>query len=238
MDWTIVKAAGLILKHHGVPACIVGELVLNYYNVPRVCNELQICVPKSSSVVAAGLLCSTGLFEPFELVHDGETNNYTEYKRGFPHLRTTDWVNPARTLIIFPAAFFGLDPIEKVLIQLPSDRRFHISKEVQEDLDRDAIANLPLPQLAPLLKGLAKRYLETSDDISMIAIEQLVDGMNPDELWVQDHLDGSDPGVASLVLDLVRGKESRIDYYSENKITCFVRDEEEAEAVRLIPGYE
>lgn len=38
MDWTVVKAAGLILKHHGVPACIVGELVLNYYNVPRVCN--------------------------------------------------------------------------------------------------------------------------------------------------------------------------------------------------------
>ncbi|KYK54459.1 hypothetical protein DCS_06417 [Drechmeria coniospora] len=80
MDSTLVNIATRTLKHHGVPVCIVGELARNYYNVLRVCHDLEICVPETSSLVAAGLLCSTRLFEPW--VHDGNFNNYTEYKRG------------------------------------------------------------------------------------------------------------------------------------------------------------
>lgn len=38
MDLTPIKVAAMILKHHGVEMCIVGELALNYYNVPRVCH--------------------------------------------------------------------------------------------------------------------------------------------------------------------------------------------------------
>ncbi|KAK3303711.1 ser/Thr protein phosphatase [Chaetomium strumarium] len=218
MDWTTVKVACLILKHHGVSACIVGELALNYYNVPRVCHDVQICVPKLSSAVAAGILCSTGLFEPFEHEQNAEFNNYAQYKQGLPHLLT---------IIIFSASFFGLDPIKEVLVQPFADRDVYISKETQ-GLSRDDLTHLRLPRLAPLIGGLAKRYLDTRDDVSMIALEQLVDGMNPDESWVQQYLEGAEPAVRALVMDLVRDKKSRIDYFSDNQVTCFIKDEKEA----------
>ncbi|ODA77261.1 hypothetical protein RJ55_06888 [Drechmeria coniospora] len=121
MDSTLVNIATRTLKHHGVPVCIVGELARNYYNVLRVCHDLEICVPETSSLVAAGLLCSTGLFEPW--VHDGNFNNYTEYKRGMPRVRTAGCASPSRSMVIFPASLFGLDPIEHVLVPPGVDRQ-------------------------------------------------------------------------------------------------------------------
>lgn len=38
MNLTLTHAAILVLKYHDVPACIAGEMALNYYNVPRVCH--------------------------------------------------------------------------------------------------------------------------------------------------------------------------------------------------------
>ncbi|CAJ2507504.1 Uu.00g086900.m01.CDS01 [Anthostomella pinea] len=195
--------------------------------------DLELCVPKSSSLVAAGLLCSTGLFEPFEA--DDDFNNYTEYKRGFPLVRTTSWTHPPQTIVIFPAALFGLDPIEDILIEQPSDQKIHISKELS-DMDSRDVAHLPLPRLASLIIGLARRFLDTGDDIAMIAVEQLVDGMNLDEEWSRKHLGGVANAVRLLVDSQIGGKASRIDYFSDNKITCFISDQEEAQSVRLITG--
>ncbi|KAH7119386.1 ser/Thr protein phosphatase [Dactylonectria estremocensis] len=228
MNLASTHAAILILKYHGVPACIVGEIALNYYNVPRVCHDLEICVPESRSVVAASLLCYTGLFEPFP--NDSESNNYTEYKRGFPRVRTTLRTKPPQAITIFPAALFDLGPIEKHLVRF-ADCKVHISKEMSH-LDPVDIAALPLPRLAPLLRGLAKRYLDTQDDVAMIAVEQLVDGMNLDEAWVERNLKDSDAALLGLVANHIHGKQSRIDYYSDNTITCFISGPEEAESVR------
>ncbi|KAI0474008.1 ser/Thr protein phosphatase [Xylariaceae sp. FL0804] len=234
-----IHAAIAILKYHGVPVCIVGELALNYYNVPRVRHDLELCVPKSSSLVAPGLLCSTGLFEPFE--RDDDYNNYTEYKRGFPHVRTTSWSHPQQTIVFFPAARFGLDPVEKILIRpftTPvSGQQIGISKEVS-DMSPHDLANLPLPCLTPLLIGLARRYLSTRDDIAMIAVEQLIDGMNLDEAWSEKHLAGVEDAVRALINTQIGSKGSRIDYFSDNKITCFINDESEAHSLRLIPGFD
>jgi hypothetical protein len=36
MDALPLKVALRILEHGGIPACLVGEIALNYYNVPRV----------------------------------------------------------------------------------------------------------------------------------------------------------------------------------------------------------
>ncbi|GAB0139215.1 hypothetical protein EsDP_00007428, partial [Epichloe bromicola] len=190
--------------------------------------DLEICVLKSSSLVAARLLCSTGLFNSCEL--DTDLNNYTEYKRDIPRVQTTYWC-PPQTIVIFNAAFLGFDPIEDVFIPPIDGQTIHISKEIQ--LNRDDIANLHLPRLAALLKGLARRYLDTRDDVAMIAVEQLVDGMNIDEVWVERQLKGSDAAILDLVMSQVRSKRLRIDYYTENKITCFISDEEEAKRERL-----
>jgi hypothetical protein len=200
-------------------------------------QDVEICVPNPSSAIAAEILCSTGLFETFEYEQDAEFNNYSEYKRGRPRLRCTGWVYPTQTLIIFPASFFGLDPIEKVLVQSFSNRKIYVSKEMEE-LNPNEIVHLPLPRLAPLINGMAKRYLDTRDDVSMIASEQLVDGMNPDECWVERHLEGAEPAVRALVMKLVRNKKYRMDCFSDNQVTCFIKDEEEATNVRLIPGFD
>ncbi|KAI1073495.1 ser/Thr protein phosphatase [Whalleya microplaca] len=231
MDLTPAKIAISILKHHGVSTCIVGELALNYYNVPRVCHDVEICVPKSGFLAAAGFLCSTGLFEPSELEND--FNNYTEYKRGSPRVRTTGWIYPPQNIVIFPTALFGLDPIERILISPQSTgQKAYFSKEIS-DLSQEDVANMPLPRLPPLLRGLAKRFLDTSDDVAMIAVEQLVDGMNLDEAWTQKNLEGSDAALMALIMNQIHSKKSRIDYFSDNKVTCFISGEEEAENERL-----
>lgn len=193
-------------------------------------------MPKSGSLIAAGLLCSTGLFEPCQL--DGEFNNYSEYKRGIPRLQTTSWCFP-QTILIFSDTFFGFESIEDVRILLPvekDEQKLCTSKELP--LSQDDIASLPFPRLAPLLRGVARRWLDTKDDIAMIAVEQLVDGMDLDEAWVQKHLEGCDAALLNVVRDRIRTKKSRIDYFMDHKITCFIFDEEEAQRVRLIPGYE
>lgn len=196
-------------------------------------QDLEICVPNSSALVAVSLLCSTGLFQSCEL--EGDFNNYTEYKRDIPRVRTTPWC-PPQTIVIFTAAFFGFDSIKNILIPPIHERNIHISKEIQ--LNRDDITDLHFPRLAPLLKGLARRFLDTRDDVAMIAVEQLVDGMNLDEAWVERQLGGADATLLDLVMSQIRSKKSRIDYYMDNQITCFISDQEEAEKVRLIPGFD
>lgn len=87
---------------------------------------------------------------------------------------------------MFSAPFFGLDPIQDVLIQRTAGQKAHISKEIMDSTSEN-IVKLSLPRLPPLLKGLAKRFLKTGDDVAMIAVEQLVDSMNLDA-WVERNL--------------------------------------------------
>lgn len=70
----------------------------------------------------------------------------------------------------------------------------------------------------------------------MIAPEQPVDGMDLDEAWCQEHLAGTDSAVAALVMDRIRSKSQRLDVFRGHKITCYVKDQDEAILVRLIHG--
>ncbi|ORY64899.1 uncharacterized protein BCR38DRAFT_408659 [Pseudomassariella vexata] len=102
---------------------------------------------------------------------------------GFPRVQTICWAYPLQTIMIFPAAFLYLDPIEEVPILTFANRKVHISKEIP-DFGQEDITNLLLPRLVPLLRGLTKGFLNTGDDVTMIAVEQVVQGMNlNDEAW-------------------------------------------------------
>lgn len=78
--------------------------------------------------------------------------------------------------------------------------------------------------------------MESQDDPSMIATEQLVDGMDLDEAWCHLHLAGVESGVVDLILERVQTKHQRLDDFSESTVTCYVKNEDEAILVRQICG--
>ncbi|KAM3501509.1 hypothetical protein MY10362_005504 [Beauveria mimosiformis] len=135
-----------------------------------------------------------------------------------------------RSIIIFTANVYGLEPLQQKALQSRGiDGGF--SKEIA-DIPLEEMATLPLPRLAPFLAGLASKFILTKDDNAMIAVEQLVDGMNLDESWVDSQLADCPQAVRDMIIGQINGKQSRIDYFSDNQVTCFIRDEAEAAHVR------
>lgn len=192
-----------------------------------------MCVPKGSSIIAAARLCLSGFFQPSDTKE--AINNYTEYKRGFPRLRTTFLEGKQRSITIFTANVYGLEPLEQKTLQSRGvDGGF--SKEIA-DIPLEEIATLSLPRLAPFLAGLATKFILMQDDNAMIAVEQLVDGMDLDESRVYSQLTDCPQAVRDMITGLINGKQCRIDYFSDNQVTCFIRDEAEAAHVRSIVGY-
>ncbi|ATY65726.1 ser Thr phosphatase [Cordyceps militaris] len=181
---TPIEVVNRVLGGCGIAVCSVGELVLNYYNVPRAIYELEFCVSRGYLVLAAAKLCLSGNFEPCD--PEPTINNYTEYKRGFPRLRTTFLPDRQQTIIIFTAHVYGLEPLaEKTLTIRAPD--CHVSKEM-DGFNAEEMAAMTLPRLAPYLRGQAAKFLSTRDDVAMIAVEELIDGMDLDEGWVSDQL--------------------------------------------------
>ncbi|KUJ16023.1 uncharacterized protein LY89DRAFT_735167 [Mollisia scopiformis] len=236
MEALQLKVALRILGHAGIPTCLVGELALNYYNVPRVLHDIEICVPENMVLKAASLLRGTGLFEPDEIE---EFDLYNEYKRGCPRLRSSSWISPSSALVILGDKIYGLNPISKNVLsrdKVPSNPSY--SSQIMDLIPPAEINQLPIPRLPVLLVGLCRRFLESHDDVAMIAAEQLVDGMDLDDGWCDRNLSGVSSAVLEMSSRLVAGKTSRLDDFSENTITCFIANEDEVERVRRIPGYE
>lgn len=189
-------------------------------------------MPESSVNQAATQLCLTGLFElcPLEAF-----NLYTEYKRGFPRLRATGWL-PCE-IIIFSDVSWNLNSLQKVLVKtVEHAESMYYSRHIMDAMEPHHIQQLPFPKLDSLLLGLLRRLSETQDPMARIAVEQLVDGTNINHSWVESHLNDAEADSRSLLQTLVATKPSRIDDFSENQITCFIADEEEAAQIQHIPG--
>ncbi|EPE06099.1 hypothetical protein F503_02928 [Ophiostoma piceae UAMH 11346] len=243
MESLIIKIVARLLQHHSITFAFVGEIALNYYNVPRVRHDIEVCVPSPLLQVTADMLLATGLFQRSD---PDSFNLYSEYKRGMPRLSTTGWLAPTQFVCLFPDEFFHLEPLEKSLVaweQPASPGRepcYYISEHMldTDGLRASDIRSLSLPRLSRLLVGFARRYLDQKDDTAMIAAEQLVDGMDVDESWCARHLRGESQSVISLIRGLVQGKASRLDDFSDYHVTCFLKDEAVARLVRGIPGYD
>lgn len=168
-----------------------------------------------------------------------ELNLYTEYKRGFPRLKSTGWSLSPCTVTIFPDSFWSLEPLEKSSVDTKEiTENIWFSRQLLDICDRSYITTFPFPRLAPFIKGLARRYLDSEDPTAMIAAEQLVDGTDLDMDWSAKHLGADAQEVKALIERLIFDKQQRIDDFSENTITCYVLDQEEAQNIRRIPGYE
>lgn len=200
-------------------------------------KDIEICVPGLLLNKAALVLCETGLFEPENLT---SFDLYNEYKRGCPRLRPSSWISPPCTLVLFSDTRCGLDPLLQNILDCKTVPPEPIcSAQIMDFIPAYELWHIPLPRLPPLFGGLCQRFLDTRDDIAMIAAEQLVDGMDLDDGWCERNFGGnSNLEVFHLAIGLVAGKHSRIDDFSENMVTCFIPNDEEARRVRQIPGYE
>lgn len=119
---------------------------------------------------------------------------------------------------------------------LQSDSAF--SKEILQDIEADDLKTMSFSHLAPFLTSLTKRYLELDDDMAAGAVEHIVDGLDLSDDWCAQHLDSASLEVVEFVRGRIRGKKSRIAYYQDNTATCMLADNEEAERVSKIPGYQ
>lgn len=117
-------------------------------------------------------------------------------------------------------------------------KRRYCSRQVLDILPSAKVADVPMPRFPPSLAGLRQRFLSAEDDIAMIAVEQLVDGMDLVNAWLERNLSTAPLEIRQLVSRLSLGKKSRIDVFWDNSITCFIATAADANLVRQIPDYE
>jgi hypothetical protein len=56
MEALQLKVALRIFEHAGIPTCLVGELALNYYNVPRVLHVKKQPISETTAILPLILL--------------------------------------------------------------------------------------------------------------------------------------------------------------------------------------
>ncbi|PYH94601.1 hypothetical protein BO71DRAFT_353039 [Aspergillus ellipticus CBS 707.79] len=216
------------LRLQGISACLIGEIALNYYNVPRVVHDIEICVPRASLSEAVSILCADNEFWPVE---KKDFDIFTEYKRGFPVLAATQ---SKLLLVLFPDSHFYLSPVEDVIVdqEWPPTNYSH---QILELVSRDELKHLPVPRLPPYFIGLCQRFFESDDAMARISAEQLVDGMDLDNGWVRANLSSAPHQVRELATGLVAEKSSRCDG-DLNQALLHTGDKGQSQNLRLIAG--
>lgn len=131
---------------------------------------------------------------------------FTEYKRGFPTFKAS---NTSLRLIVFPDTHFGIAPLRQSIV--PSDERASTacSKQILDLVPQCEVQDLPIPRLPNLFTGLCSRLFESGNLMARIAVEQLVDGMNLDDDWIESNLGGATIKVRNLAAQLVLEKGFR-----------------------------
>ncbi|KAI9676670.1 MAG: hypothetical protein M1829_002988 [Trizodia sp. TS-e1964] len=224
-----------ILESEGIACCVIGVIALNYYNVPRVIYDLEICVPEADLSRAQKVFSSK--HGPLETAEGEENyNSYTEYKRGFPRYRHIS-AESCFHVILFSDTFCHLAPLQKNVIPSKEYQQgAEYSRELMDLVPVSLIPKLRLPRLAPLFEACCRKYCETREDMSAIAAEQLVDGMNLDEDWCRKNMSPARLEELNFALKLVAAKKSRISAFTHNIVTDFIATSEEAERLLRVPG--
>ncbi|KAJ5828173.1 uncharacterized protein N7525_006426 [Penicillium rubens] len=200
---SLIKPLLISLNEADIPVCVIGEVVLNYYNVPRVVHDIEICVPELSLPEVVSNVSSTTELERVEVK---DYDLFTEYKRGFPTFKAS---NTSLRLIVFPDTHFGIAPLRQSIV--PSDERASTacSKQILDLVPQCEVQDLPIPRLPNLFTGLCSRLFESGNLMARIAVEQLVDGMNLDDDWIESNLGGATIKVRNLAAQLVLEKGFR-----------------------------
>lgn len=234
-----------------IPSCLVGELALNYYNVPRAVHvrirsyilkqvpyakhsqEIEICVPTAHFSEALEILQNK--CQLLKISDDVKADLFTDYKQNFPRFAFQQGSNMKLTLL--RDEVYGFQCFKDAIV--PKDDHHpdsYYSKDILDALSPDVILSLPFPSLGPLMGGSCTKYIQTRDIVYAMAAEQLVDGMDIDLAWCQKHLTHLSSDEQQFAHDLVEGKRDRMDEFSGNEITCYVANSQHVSDLRRIPG--
>ncbi|KAK6365858.1 hypothetical protein LTR64_008694 [Lithohypha guttulata] len=227
----LLKKLVSLLQGENVLCCLVGEIALNYYNVPRVIHDIEICVPAGQFARAVGVFArlDTGL----QKLEPPETDVFIQYKRLCPRFR--DYSFADIDVVLLEDDDYGFALNHTALTTQVSSSTY--SKEILNVLPAADIADLPFPKLRCFFSGVCQRYKASGEAFFGIASEQLVDGMDISEDDCRDCLPETSAVAREYAVELAKTKRDRIDYFSDNTITCYVADEDEAALLFYIPGH-
>jgi hypothetical protein len=196
-------------------------------------QDIEICVPANHLPEAVEILLTKCRLLKISAILKEDI--FTDYKKKFPRFAFQEGPNMQLTLLLDEV--YGFQSLDTTTI--PDDRQHsdsYYSKEILDVLSPDAVASLPFPSLGAFLRGLCSRYIQSRDVVYAMAAEQLVDGMDIDTAWCHVHLAHLSHVEQQFASDMIAGKRGRMDDFSENKITCYVADIQDATNIRQIPG--
>ena len=175
--------------------------------------------------------------ELFEPADEKAFNVYTEYRRGLPRFRFRD--DRAACVVLFADESLERESlIQNIIPQSLHQQDSEYSFELLDLIPEDRITSLPFPFLGTLLSSCCRKYMSSQDVIPAMAVDGLIDGMDLDESWCSRNLANLEPKDLDYLLSRIRGKTSRIDYFSPNTVTCIIVNDEERERLLRVPGRE
>jgi hypothetical protein len=184
LDYVVKVVEQLVLGN--IPSCVVGELALNYYNVPRAVHvgselyvfkqgsytktpqDIEICVPANHLPEAVEILQTKCCL--LKISDIPKEDIFTDYKKKFPRFAFQE--GPIMQLTLLLDEVYGFQILENTTI--PDDRQHsdsYYSKEILDVLSPDAIASLPFPSLGAFLGALCSRYIQSRDVVYAMAAE-------------------------------------------------------------------
>ncbi|KAK2766774.1 hypothetical protein FQN54_006088 [Arachnomyces sp. PD_36] len=233
MEVRVVEALKSVLEPAKISFCVINEAALKYYNVPSYPITLDICVDGEFLCIAESLIGScTDVFKWVEYPHA-------------PFTLFEAFIDGKIVSVnVYPDTFVHLNPLENNIVQISEypEHGIKFSKQFNYSDNITALSTIPVPRLATLIQGLTRKHFEMErfgTDYHLAGhVEQLVDGMNLDEAWCLGHLDTSRQRDLNFVMEFVKSKRLRISQFYHHNITCFVPTKQDAEELRMIPGYD
>ncbi|KAH0834438.1 Ser/Thr protein phosphatase superfamily protein [Fonsecaea pedrosoi] len=214
----VIAAVQAALAREKIVFCVVEEVALNYYNVPRILN----------------LDAATKLINAHNdvFVRTAWTDQHADWKKPYPRFEAfieEDYL----TLVIFPDTHFHLQPLKHSIVDRSaySSARPFFSNEFNFSTDISELSTIPIPRLSSLLQGLLRRFCETQDIYCAVCVEQLVDGMVLSEAWCNTHLDPGREEELKYVIGVIGTRPQRQNLFLESDYLC--QDERE---LMKIPG--
>ncbi|KIM35677.1 hypothetical protein M413DRAFT_449627 [Hebeloma cylindrosporum] len=203
-----------IMDKTGVLWCLVGDILLSYYRVPKIMGDIEICVP----------------FQDLAKVRE-TFNGKSDFC--FPFRPGRSYYN--RHLAQYPR--FKINGMHQCFFLVP-DSHYRVNSQAFNDIIHLPHVGFPLLPLPHYVRGLAEIAASDRNALSIrVQLEFLIDGMDIDEEWCDEYLDGS--GQEYVKSKCTRNaKKLRMGSHPkyDGNLTTYIHDETEQKVARGVVG--